>query len=214
MRRIPPDQRRDELVAAAVRVIARSGVAGATTRAVAAEAGMPLGAIHSVFGSQDDLMRAVVQAVTDEERLTAEIRTADATSLEAALRSGLESYVDLLEADPQRELALLELALFARRQDPDGQMRDQWRTYYATARDLLRYAATLTGTEWTTPVEALARHLVAVLDGMTTTWLADHDSAAARETAAFAAAALAAHARPAHAGTAPVVPATQEAGRC
>ena len=195
-RRIPPEQRRRELVAAAIRVIARSGVAGATTRAIAAEAQMPLGAIHYIFESQDALLRAVIEAVTDEERLTAELSSIDASTLESALRTGLESYLALLESDPERELALLELALYARRQDPLGQMRDQWRTYYRTAEDLLGYAARLTGSEWTTPVDELARHLIVVLDGLTTTWLADHDTEAARGSAAFAARALAAHAQP------------------
>lgn len=200
MRRIPPQQRREELVAAAIRVIARSGVTGATTRAVVTEADMPLGAYHYVFASQDDLMHAVIETVTEQERFAAQVGSLDARSIEAALRSGLDAYIDLLVAQPERELALFELALFARRQDADGQMRTQWETYRRTAVELLHYAAEATRSRWTTPLPELARVLVAFADGITLAWLADHDTDAARRTAAFAATALAAHARPVNAG--------------
>ncbi|MGC5004762.1 hypothetical protein [Streptomyces sp. DT203] len=38
-----------------------------------------------------------------------------------------------------------------------------------------------TSSAWTAPLEELARHLVAVNDGITTTWLADHDTEAAKQ---------------------------------
>jgi AcrR family transcriptional regulator len=196
IRRIPPEQRRDELVAAAIRVIARDGVARATTRAIVAEAGMPLGAFHYIFTNHDELMRAVIETVTEHERFVAEAASIDATSLEAAILSGLDAYIDLLEAEPERELALLELGLFARRQNADGLMRSQWQTYFETAAGVLQYAAVLTGTQWTAPIDELARTLIAFVDGITTGWLADQDTAAARRTAAFVASALAARSRP------------------
>ncbi|MBZ4486545.1 TetR family transcriptional regulator [Microbacterium sp. cx-55] len=191
---MPPSQRREELIAAAIRVIARSGVAAATTRAIVTEAQMPLGAFHYIFENHDELMSAVVEAVTEQERFVAETRSVDATSVQAALLSGLNGYIDLLAAEPERELALLELGLFARRQDADGQMRTQWESYFGTAAEVLQYAAELTRTRWTAPLPDLARLLVASLDGITLGWLADHDTAAARRTAAFVARALAVYA--------------------
>ncbi|WP_405375231.1 MULTISPECIES: TetR/AcrR family transcriptional regulator [unclassified Microbacterium] len=219
MRRIPPEQRRSELIAAAIRVIARRGVAGATTRAIVSEADMPLGAFSYIFGTHDDLMTAVIDSVIDQERFAAEARAIDSTSLESALRSGLDGYIDLLAAEPDHELALLELALFARRRDPDGQMRTQWESYFRAAEQLLAYAARVTGTTWTQPVADLARLLVAISDGITLAWLADHDTDAARRTAAFAASALAAAARPhgavrpGHPGRAPHAPTDRDGAR-
>ncbi|NIK36530.1 AcrR family transcriptional regulator [Microbacterium endophyticum] len=197
MRRIPVAQRREELVAAAIRVIVRGGVSALTTRAVATEADMPLGAIHYIFESQDDLMAAVVDAVTDEERIAAESRTLESASVEDAVRDGLEAYIAVLERDPTRELAVMELGLFARRKDPSGRMRSQWMGYYETATDLLSIAALRSGIEWTLPVSDLARSLIAALDGITTTFLADGDGVAARRTAAFFASAFTVHTRPA-----------------
>ncbi|RWZ58278.1 hypothetical protein ELQ92_14740 [Labedella populi] len=59
---------------------------------------------------------------------------------------------------------------------------------------MLERAAEQMGARWTAPLEKLAHHLVAILDGITTTWLADGASEAARATARFAAGAFAAHA--------------------
>lgn len=196
MRRMPAEQRREELIAAAIRVIARRGVPGATTRAIVAEADMPLGAFSYIFGTQEQLMTAVVESVIEQERFAAEVRAIDVSSMEAALRSGLDGYIDLLRTHPDHELALFELGLWARRRDADGQMRDQWTSYFAAAEQLLRYAAEVTGSVWTSPVPALARVLVAFADGITLAWLADQDTDAARATAAFAASSLARHAEP------------------
>lgn len=202
MKRMPPERRRAELIAAAVRVIARDGVTAASTRAIVAEADMPLGAFHFIFASRDELLRAVIHSVTDGERIAARISGGPGgLDIESTLRTGLDSYLELLEADPNRELAMLELAVYAFRLEPDGLMRDQYAMYYAAVTDLLTYAAELSSVRWSAPVEDLARHLVASVDGLTTTWLADRDTPAARRSAAFIARALASYAEPVRDGT-------------
>src|SRR3712207_8054548 len=57
-----------------MRVMQREGAWSLTTRAVAREAGVPLGAVHYAFGSKSELVRAVFQA--DRERATALLRRA------------------------------------------------------------------------------------------------------------------------------------------
>lgn len=56
------DQRRAELGAAVRRVVARSGVDGATVRAVATEAGWSMGALRYYFGTQSELLDFAVGA--------------------------------------------------------------------------------------------------------------------------------------------------------
>ena len=65
----------------------------------------------------------------------------------------------------------MELALFSRRHSEDG-MRQQWSTYVESAAEMLSYAAELTGSQWTSPLDELARLLVALLDGITLARLA------------------------------------------
>ncbi len=68
------DDRRRQLIDAAVRVLQRDGLHHVTTRAIATEAGAPLASIHYTFGSKQDVVRAAYeQVVTD---LLAEIERA------------------------------------------------------------------------------------------------------------------------------------------
>lgn len=58
--------RRDEIVAATVRLAARQGVTGASIRQIASEAGVTEGALYRHFDSKDDLcQQAYQQIVTD-----------------------------------------------------------------------------------------------------------------------------------------------------
>jgi hypothetical protein len=58
--------------------------------------------------------------------------------------------------------------------------RQQYRAYGAAATRLLEQIATATGVSWRRPVPELARLLVTLIDGATTTWLVDRDTAATR----------------------------------
>ena len=67
MTRIPAAERRAALAAAALTVIARDGLAAATTRAIVAEAGMPLASFHYAVARRDELLRDVVDLVVAGE---------------------------------------------------------------------------------------------------------------------------------------------------
>ncbi|MFB7756763.1 TetR/AcrR family transcriptional regulator, partial [Streptomyces sp. NPDC056121] len=56
MGRMPSAQRRRQLVEAAIRVMARDGVAKTTTRSVVAEAGVSLSVFHYCFDSKQELL--------------------------------------------------------------------------------------------------------------------------------------------------------------
>jgi AcrR family transcriptional regulator len=60
-------QRKAEITQAALRVIAASGLSGLSMRAVAAEAGMPLGAVTYYFGGKADLILESFRMLTDAE---------------------------------------------------------------------------------------------------------------------------------------------------
>ncbi|MBN9140803.1 MAG: TetR family transcriptional regulator [Micrococcales bacterium] len=178
-RRMSPEARREALVQAAIRVIARGGVAAATTRAVVAEAKMPLGAFHYVFTSRDELLSEVVHTITDGERMAAELALLEGAGLEATVAAALASYLDLLIADPDRELALTELSLYGLRHDP-ALARRQHQLYFLEMEAVLRQVAERCGIRWTEPLPELARRLIVVTEGITGTWLADRDTDAAR----------------------------------
>ncbi|KSW29866.1 TetR/AcrR family transcriptional regulator [Cellulomonas sp. B6] len=181
------EDRRRQLVAAAVRVVARDGVAGASTRAVTAEAGIPLGSLHYAFGTREALLDAVL-AHTLEGELSVIERAGfpqgppGTDLLRAHLVTGMGRYLDLLCAEPSRETALLDLFVWSLRRSDGRETLPLYRTYYAMSVEVLSDAATACGCTWTLPVEQVARLLVVTIDGLTTTWLADGDTLAARTT--------------------------------
>ena len=58
--------RRRQLVASARSVLMRDGVARTSLRAIAEEAGIPLGTLQYVFPSKELLLRAVIEDVVEE----------------------------------------------------------------------------------------------------------------------------------------------------
>jgi AcrR family transcriptional regulator len=196
MTRIPPAARRAALVEAALRVVARDGVAAATTRRIVAEAGMPLASFHYVFDSRDELMAELVNTVVEREQSDLEPALDPArrpTSLHGAIRSGLQHYFDGVRADPAREKAMFELTQWALREPGfEALARRQYDRYYELAERAAREAAELTGSSWGRPVAEIARLLVTLTDGLTIAWLVTRDDQAAERALDFAADALAA----------------------
>ena len=181
MSRIPATERRAALAHAALAVIARDGVAAATTRAIAAEAGMPLASFHYAVPSRDELLSDVIElVVAGEGTVTLGSLAADAPDLRSAVRATFAAYLELVRADPAHEQAMFELTQHALRTPAlAGLPRQQYDSYRALAGQLLAAGAEQHGAEWTLPVDDLARLVIALTDGITLSWLADRDDAAA-----------------------------------
>ncbi|SFF80116.1 DNA-binding transcriptional regulator YbjK [Blastococcus tunisiensis] len=181
MARVPVQQRRAALVDAALRVMARGGLAAGTTRAIVAEARMSLASFHYAFDSRDELLRELVRGVVGREFSAATAGMTADGGLAGCLRHAAAGYLQHLEREPGHELLMLELTFHALR-NPALQplAREQYRAYTVAASRLLEQAAELTGEQWARPVPELARLLITLVDGATTTWLVDRDTAATR----------------------------------
>ncbi|WP_022916209.1 TetR/AcrR family transcriptional regulator [Ruania albidiflava] len=195
MVRIPVEQRRRQLVAAAFTVIATRGLAATSARAVVAEAGMSLASFHYAFTSREELLEMLITEVTDGEQAAVLPQELAGKTLEELLIEGLTGYLEHLRADPLREQAMLELTQYAIRSQPEL-AQHQYRRYREIAAAALQLAASETGTRWQVPLGTVARLLVHVTDGLTLTWLVDRDDRAARDALAAAARALTALAAP------------------
>src|SRR5690606_29910998 len=170
-----------DLVRAALRVIDRDGVHAATTRAIVAEAGVPLATFHYVFRSRDELIGELIAFVVEHETVTATESLLETTDIRSLLGKGLHAYLDLLASDPGREQALFELFHYALRSDELTELpRTQYAAYHRAARSLLEFGAARAGVTWSVPTDDLARLLVTITDGLTLAWLADRDDDAAR----------------------------------
>jgi DNA-binding transcriptional regulator YbjK len=189
-------ERRAALARAALVVVDRDGVHAATTRAIVAEAQMPLGSFHYAVPSRDELLRDVVElVVADEGDAALAGLLADAVDPRDAIRRTLAAYLDHVRAAPGREQAMFELTQYALRSAELSDLPgEQYARYHAVAAEVLAAAETHLGIRWTIPVTELARLVVTITDGVTLAWLADRDDAAAERTIDLAADALTAFA--------------------
>jgi DNA-binding transcriptional regulator YbjK len=192
MVRMAAGERRASLVQAALRVIAREGVAAATTRAIVAEAEMPLASFHYAFRSRDELIAELIRFVVDNEASAAAEALSIAGDLRTTIRHGLKAFLDVIASDPLREQAMLELTQYALRTPELSELaRLQYDSYHRAAATILEAVAQQFGITWMRPIPQMARILVTLTDGLTLGWLVDRDMAAAEGVLDFAADALA-----------------------
>jgi AcrR family transcriptional regulator len=197
MARIPASERRAALVQAALRVVSQRGIAHATTRAIVAEAGMSLASFHYAFDSRDELIDELIATVVAREQEAVLPDDLEGHDLHELLEAGMLRYFDHLRADPEHEQAMLELTQYALRSPERHPLAvAQYDKYSELGARSLVAAAELAGARWTTPVEQVARVLIAFTDGLTLTWLVTRDDDVARAVARAAADALSRMAEP------------------
>lgn len=178
MARMPSAERRRQLTEAAIRAMARDGVAGTTTRSVAAEAGVSLSVFHYCFDSKQALVESVITAITDHcVRVVREAIRPRAT-LEETVRAGFQAYWDHVRAHPDEHMLTYELTQYAlRRPGFEHLARRQYELYADTYAELIEQLRADTGLGLRVPVPVLARYLAAMTDGLTLNYLVLGDEA-------------------------------------
>jgi TetR/AcrR family transcriptional regulator, regulator of biofilm formation and stress response len=178
---VAASERATLIVAAARGVLAREGVVGTTLRMVAAEAKVPLGTLHYVFPSREQLLRAVLEQVTDD--LAGIVRNAirPGMGFGDAVAAAFESYWRLVEQDPQTRAAEFELLLDAIRR-PNGTELSSWQygRYIGDAVEAFQVVLDSSGESLRTPLRDVIRVMIAASDGLVVQFLADPDRRRAR----------------------------------
>lgn len=166
-----------QIVAAARAVITRDGVGGATVRAVATEAGIPLGTLQYVFPTKQQLMRAVIEDLVEEIAGTLRASAPLDAGLEHALAVGVRSFWNALVVGAERaQLAQYELTTQAlRTAGLQDLARWQYERYTDVVVEWLEQAAIRAGEESAIGYRRLARLIVAGVDGLILQYIADPD---------------------------------------
>ncbi|TVT31926.1 TetR family transcriptional regulator [Amycolatopsis rhizosphaerae] len=163
----------EELVAAAIRVIGREGVAAATTRKIAEEAGVPLGTVHYWFAGKNELLEDVVrEIVTRLEKAVAMTDRPQGGTTAEELRAALDSaWAEVSGDDPGIQLGYYELTALALR---NPSMRELARLQYRGYREMAArsLAPALVGVE-PRRAAAIAEFVAVTFDGLALAWLAD-----------------------------------------
>ncbi|WP_424217138.1 TetR/AcrR family transcriptional regulator (plasmid) [Streptomyces sp. BI20] len=168
MAHVTAAERRPQLINAAIELMAREGVAVASTRAIAAELGVAQATVHYTFGTKEELYRAVL------ERLSGELiaRVAGAEPPEAGFEETVAALVAALwrtvREQPDRHQVLMELTMLALRTPSLRATLDaQYREVAATTAAMLTAVAVRTGHRLATPAEEIAAFFTGAFDGLT-----------------------------------------------
>lgn len=188
----PRSERRQQLIDAAVLVMAEEGVAAVTTRSVTGRAGLPHGSFDYCFESKADLFSTILSQQIRVTMTAAFDPPAAAVSVTEQIRVGLQARLDLVTGRPDHALALAELSAFSYR-DPalSHLMRWEQAEYLReVARNVDEWTAAA-NIRWSAPTVQVASLLIAVADGIGTAWLADRNDQAARDAVTLGARAIA-----------------------
>ncbi len=196
--RLSQAERREQLVQAALEVMAREGAWALTTRAVAAQAGVPHGTVHYAFSSKDALIRAVLDAdVEHASRIFSPAQAADGENAEQTLTRVLDAYTDRLLQDPDTERVLQELTILGAREEALREaVAESTAQYRAMVHALLEAIAKRDALHWDAPLPLLTEQLLALVFGATLSWLVERDDVLLREALRDAGRSLAGRLRP------------------
>jgi AcrR family transcriptional regulator len=181
--RMAVEDRRAQLIEAALAVATQDGITATTVRRVAEQAEVALGVVHYAFADKDELVAALAARVVEElaDASAAGLAFDAPPDLPTALGSAIAAVWDSIEATPAEQLLTYEITTFALR-NPElcGVGRAQYEVSQAAVERLLVLAADAGRARWTRPVPELAGEVLAFLDGVTLRWLVDRDGVAAR----------------------------------
>jgi len=160
-RQVDHDERRQELASAAARVIARSGVAGATMREVAAEAGWTTGALTHHFADKRALLLFTLE--TSLEGRWARRQARRSLDAHAALRATL---IDALPTDEASLLHWTVTVAFCAQASGDPELAVTQRDAYREFRSDVTALVTASGRASGDDAVHEAERLIALLDGV------------------------------------------------
>jgi AcrR family transcriptional regulator len=159
-------QRRTQIIAATMRLIARDGIAALSTRTIAREAAVNLATLHQLFGGKDALLLAVLDTATSA--IIAALVLVDGRpggGLRAALIESVATLCAMLDREPSLPLVRCEVLLYARRRPMQAASAVQQQRYLAALGICYRMAGA-SGELSLLPSEELAAVVSSSIDGL------------------------------------------------
>ena len=175
------DERRTNILEAAIVVLARDGIAETTTRKIAAEAEVNQAMLRYYYGSKDDLLFAVLQEMMRQTREVVQQATLHGQDLRTMLQSGLLGFWEQFEGRPALQILQYELTLYALRNPTSAWLaQQQYDGYCAVVEILFAEALASSDEKSAVPLPELARFVVAGIDGFILQFISAPDPARAR----------------------------------
>ena len=175
--RVP--KRRQQIVDAAIEVIAEFGLAGATTRKIAERADAPLGSLHYCFENKAQLIDLIVEeGISMMAKSFAHVDPSE--GLEKTIRSDIDALWNWYRSNIGLQLALMELGMNRIREGAlRGNAYDMWDHFGRNLMlDHLTEALKLDDAKLNRPLEEIVRFILHRFDGLTLELAASRDEKA------------------------------------
>ncbi|MDN3242078.1 TetR/AcrR family transcriptional regulator [Glycomyces tritici] len=170
------NERRQQLLDAAVEVMSERGVAATTTRAITEAAGVPQGMFHYCFDSKSALLRDLLERECETALAAAWQLDPGTDTFTGGLAKAVQTQLARVRTAPGPYLVLAELTVAART-DPELLELSRWerRQYVDLVKgQLQRWKLDLPEAE----LESLAVVIIAGIEGLTDAWLTTRDDEA------------------------------------
>lgn len=172
---LPQAERQREFINAGIKVVAREGVARATTRRIAEEAGATTSSLHYCFADKDELLEAVFDATVSEGMSIVRRLIQPNMGLHNAIVEVARAYAALVRRRPEIQLVFTEMNFWALRQPGSRHLAARaYRLYIDGSVQLLREACT-SEAEAAVDLERIARQIIAIVDGAALQFLSLND---------------------------------------
>lgn len=191
-RRLPADQRRAQLLRAALEIAEHDGLGAVTVRGVAERAGVSLGVVHYCYTDKEELLRELIGVVNFEvhQAATAFVSVdfdSGVVGVEG-LRRRLYEAIDLIwaviSASPDRQLLTYEIVSYSLRSYglPEvGLARDQQESNEAIVKSVLERTAASAGMRWAMGLDEMAGVVLSIVEGIGLRWQIYRDDDEANE---------------------------------
>ncbi len=177
---VSADTRREQLIEAAVRVIAREGADRATTRKIAEEAKAPLASLHYCFQNKENLLLAVFTQLSGEMPVEADPPVGENMSVGQIMEQRTTRAMQWIVENPLRARAMIEVTLWAERYDPELSVTFYEGFFKSSEADLRKAETALSDEE----LHSLMRVGISIVDGLSLQMLTNGDKERAlRDTA-------------------------------
>ena len=161
------DVTRAQIIEGALQALEKTGVIGATTRSIATEANVRLATLHYHFESKSALLVAVLGALVDDiaKRLREE-RSDLIRDLDNRIEDLINGTWRSIMRSKTRQIVQYELTLYALREGAQWLAEQQYEAYMRLYKESLQDCRASTASLSSTDYTALARYILAGIDGL------------------------------------------------
>lgn len=161
------------MITAASQVIARDGIAAATTRRIADQAGVPPGLVHYWFSNKDELLEAVISDTLGPIESAVAAGAAADEQGGASIQDRMRVAFDVMKGDDRgRQIAMYEMTTYALRDETLAPVaRRQYDTYRRVATESVSAWAEDAHVDLPADPGVVGQFIAALVDGLMLAWL-------------------------------------------